>query len=160
MYVFQKVNLRMQKDRAEQRKTLFAKQDIQRRLVNLKPRLEQFGEYQEDRPAAQRKKVKIVAELDQFLKLISPEARREIFGEKSNKEIREEVKSTEEHWTSVADSLDARIADEIVKMVKGAAARLQASKIKYMHRTPKSAAIKRYFSKRELPPCLLDEVEI
>jgi hypothetical protein len=31
--------------------------------------------------------VKIVAELDQFLKLISPEARGEIFGKKSIEEI-------------------------------------------------------------------------
>jgi hypothetical protein len=31
--------------------------------------------------------VKIVAELDQFFKLISPEARREMFQEKSNEEL-------------------------------------------------------------------------
>jgi hypothetical protein len=44
-------------------------------------------EYQEESPAARRKRMKIVAELDQFLKLISPEARREIIEEKSNEEI-------------------------------------------------------------------------
>jgi hypothetical protein len=38
-----------------------------------------------------RKQVKIVAELDQFLKLILPEARKEIVGEKSNKEIWEKL---------------------------------------------------------------------
>jgi hypothetical protein len=31
--------------------------------------------------------MKIVVELEQFLKLISPEARREMIGEKSNEEI-------------------------------------------------------------------------
>jgi hypothetical protein len=52
MYGFRNVNSRMQKAQAEQREELFAKQDIQRRLVSLKWRLEQFREYQEDNLAA------------------------------------------------------------------------------------------------------------
>jgi hypothetical protein len=35
--------------------------------------------------------------------LISLKARGEIFAEKSNEQIWEELKSTEEHWTSVID---------------------------------------------------------
>jgi hypothetical protein len=77
----------MQKARAEQKEELLAKQNIQKRLLKLKSKLEQFEEYQEESPAARRKRVKIVAELDQFFKLISPKARREIFGEKSNEKI-------------------------------------------------------------------------
>jgi hypothetical protein len=61
----------MQKAQAEQRKELFAKKNIQTRLVSLKSKLEQFEEKQQDSSAAQKKQVKIVAELDRFLKLIS-----------------------------------------------------------------------------------------
>jgi hypothetical protein len=98
-------------------------------LPKLKPKPEQFEEYQEESPAARRKPVKIIAQLDQFLKLILPEARGGIFGEKSNEEIEEELKSTEECRTRVIDWLAARIADEIAKGFKGVAARLQAPKI-------------------------------
>jgi hypothetical protein len=87
MYGFRKVNPRMQKARAEQRQKFCAKQVIERRLLKLKSKPEQFEEYQKERPAAPRKQVKIVAELDQFLRLISREARGDIFAEKSNKEI-------------------------------------------------------------------------
>jgi hypothetical protein len=73
--------------------------------------------------------VKIVAELDQFATLISAEARGEIFEEKSNAEIWEELNSTEEHWTRIIDWLDGKIADEIAKGFRGVATRLQASKI-------------------------------
>jgi hypothetical protein len=73
--------------------------------------------------------VKIVAELDQFLKLISPEARGKIFGEKSNEEIWVKLDSTEKHQTRVIDWPDARIADEIAKGFKRVKARLQTSKI-------------------------------
>jgi hypothetical protein len=45
--------------------------------------------------------VKIVAELNQFLKLISREAKKEIFEEKSNEKIREELNSTHEHWKGI-----------------------------------------------------------
>jgi uncharacterized protein YaiI (UPF0178 family) len=74
----------MQKARAEQRGEFFKKQNIQRRLLKLKSKLERFEEYQEESPAARRKRTKIVAQLDQFFKLISPEARREMFREKGN----------------------------------------------------------------------------
>jgi hypothetical protein len=83
-YGFRKINPRMQTARAEQREELFAKQDICRRLLKLKSELEPFEEYQDENPALQTKQVKIVPELHMFLKLISPEARREIFGEKNN----------------------------------------------------------------------------
>jgi hypothetical protein len=93
------------------------------------PSLTQFEEYQKENPAARRKQVKIVAELDQFLKLILPEARREIVGEKSNKEIWEELNLTEEYRTRVIDWVKARMADEIAKGFKRVAVRLQVSKI-------------------------------
>jgi hypothetical protein len=73
--------------------------------------------------------MKIVAEVDQLFKLISPKASGDIFGEKSNEEIWEELKSTEEHRTRGIDWVDARIADEIAKGLKGIAERLQVSKI-------------------------------
>jgi hypothetical protein len=73
--------------------------------------------------------VKNVAELDQFFKLISPEPRREIFGEKSNEKIWEELNSTEEHGRRVIDWLDVRIADKIAKRFKEVASRLHAPKI-------------------------------
>jgi hypothetical protein len=63
--------------------------------------------------------MKIVTELEHFFKLTSPEARGEMFGEKSNEEIWEELNSTEEHGTRVIDWLDARIADEIAIGSKG-----------------------------------------
>jgi hypothetical protein len=72
-------------------------------LLKSKSKLEQFEEYHKESPAARKKQVKIVAELDQLLKLISPEARKEIFREKSNEEIWEDMKSTEEHRTRVID---------------------------------------------------------
>jgi hypothetical protein len=75
----------------------------------------------------------IIAKLDQFVKLISPEARGEIFGDESNDKIWEELNSTEEHCTRVIDCLDVRIVDEIAKGFKGVAARLQASKIQDMY---------------------------
>jgi hypothetical protein len=104
--------------------------------------------------------VKIVAELDEFLKLISPEARRKIIGGKSNEEIWEELKSTEEHRTKVIDWLDAGITDEIAKGFKGVTARLQTSKIQDAYRTSKSAVMKKCINKRESSPCPIDEVEI
>jgi hypothetical protein len=67
--------------------------------------------------------VKIVAELDQFFELISPHARGEIFGEKSNEKIWEELNSIKEDRTRVIDWLDARITDEIAKGFKRLAAR-------------------------------------
>jgi hypothetical protein len=85
IYGFRKVNPRMQKAQAAQKEELFAKQDIQRRLLKPKSKLEQLEKYEEESSAAQRKRVKIVTELDRFLKFISPEARGEIFGEKSMK---------------------------------------------------------------------------
>jgi hypothetical protein len=54
----------------------------------LKSELEQFEEYQKERPGARRKQVKIIAELDQFFKQISPEARGEIVGEKKMTDMR------------------------------------------------------------------------
>jgi hypothetical protein len=103
MYCFKKVNPRIQKVRGERREELFAKQDIQRRLLKLKSKLEQFEEYQEESPAARRKQVKIVAQLDQCVKLISPETRGEIFRVKNNEEIWEELKPTKKHWTRLID---------------------------------------------------------
>jgi hypothetical protein len=73
--------------------------------------------------------MKLIAELNQFLKLTWPKTKREIFGEKSNDEIWDELNSTEEHWTRVIDWLNARIAYEIAQGFKEVAARLQASKI-------------------------------
>jgi hypothetical protein len=67
--------------------------------------------------------VKIVTELDQFLKLISREARREIFWQKSNEKTPEELRSTEEHRIRVVDWLDAKIADQIDKGFTGVEAR-------------------------------------
>jgi hypothetical protein len=52
IYSFKKINRKMQKARAEQMEELFAKQDIQRRLMSLKSKQEQFEEYQEESPAA------------------------------------------------------------------------------------------------------------
>jgi hypothetical protein len=49
---FSKVNPTMQTTRAEHWEKLFAKQDIQRRLLKLKSKLEQFEEYQDESPAA------------------------------------------------------------------------------------------------------------
>jgi hypothetical protein len=160
IYGFRQINSRIQKARAEQREEFFTKQDIQKRLLKLKSKLEQFEECHEDSPAAQWKQVKIVTELNQFLKLVSPEARAEVFGEKSNEAISEGLKSTEEHRTKVIDWLDARIADEIVKGFKRVAARLKASKIQDTYRTSKSAAMKRYINKRGSLPCPIDEVEV
>jgi hypothetical protein len=61
-YGFRKVNPRMQNAQAEQREELFAKQDIQRRLLKLKSKLKQFDEYEEESPAARRKRVKNLRE--------------------------------------------------------------------------------------------------
>jgi hypothetical protein len=104
--------------------------------------------------------MKIVAEPDLFLKLISPEARGEIFGEKTNGEIWDELKSTKENRTIIVDEVDARIADEIAKGFKGITTRSQASKIQAASGTFKSVAIKRYINKRELLSCPIDDVEI
>jgi hypothetical protein len=67
--------------------------------------------------------VEIFAELNQFVKLISPEATGEIFTGKSNEKIWEELNSTEKHSTRVLAWLDARIAHEMAKRSKGVAAR-------------------------------------
>jgi hypothetical protein len=160
IYDIRKFNRRMQKTRAEQREELLAKQDIQRRLRKLRPKQEQFEKYQEESPAARRKPVKMVAELDQFFKLILPEARGEILGEKSSEEIEEELKSTEECRTRVIDWLAARIADEIAEGFKGVAPKLQAPKIQDTYRISKSEAMKRYINKRESPPYPIGEVEV
>jgi hypothetical protein len=48
-------------------------------------KLERIEEYQEDSPAARRKQAKLFRKFDEFVKLILPEARREIFGENSDK---------------------------------------------------------------------------
>jgi hypothetical protein len=55
--------------------------------LELKSKPEQFEEYQEESRAARRKQLKITAEHDQLLKLISPAARGKIYGEKSKEEI-------------------------------------------------------------------------
>jgi hypothetical protein len=157
---FRKVNLRLQETRSEQREKFFATKDIQRRLLKVKSELKQFDEYREKSPAARRKQVKIIAELDHFLKLISPEARRDVFKEKSNEKISEELNSREEHWTRVTDWLDARNTDEIARRFTGVEPRLQALKIQEKHRTSNNAAMIRYVNKRESPPCSIDDLEI
>jgi hypothetical protein len=86
----------------------------------------------------------ILAELNQFLKLTSPEATREIFGGKSNEKILEKLNSTETHWTRVIDWLEAKTADHIPKESKGVTPRLQMSKIQDPYRPSKSMAMKRY----------------
>jgi hypothetical protein len=48
MYDFRKISPRMQKAQSEQREELFTKQDIQKRLLKLKSKQEQFKEYQEE----------------------------------------------------------------------------------------------------------------
>jgi hypothetical protein len=128
-------------------------------LTKLKSKLEQFVEYQKENPTARRKRVKIVTELDQFFKLISPEARQKIFREKSDEKIWKEPNSTEEHRTRVIDWVDAKIADEMAKGFKGAAVTGQASKIDDT-RKPKRAATKRSINMRESPPCPIDESDI
>jgi hypothetical protein len=95
--------------------------------------------------------VKSVAELNQYLKLISPRARGETFGEKINDKIWGELNSTEEHRTRVIDWLDARFAHEIAKGFKGLAARLQGSKIYDKYRTFKNAEMQRSINKRKSP---------
>jgi hypothetical protein len=125
MYGFRKVNPRMQKARAEQREELCAKQDIQRKMLTLKSKMEKFEQHQEESPSARRKQVKIVAQLDHFFKLISPGARREIFRGENNEAIWEEPNSTEEHRTRAIGWPDAWITDEIAKGFKGVAARFQ-----------------------------------
>jgi hypothetical protein len=61
MHGFRKVNSRIQRARAEQRKELFAKQEIHKRPVGLESKLKEFEACREDSPAAQRKQVKIIA---------------------------------------------------------------------------------------------------
>jgi hypothetical protein len=53
--------------------------------MSLKSKLEQCEEYQEGSPAARRKQMKIIAELDQFLRLVSSEARKKSVRKKSMK---------------------------------------------------------------------------
>jgi hypothetical protein len=81
VYGQKRLNPHIEKTRAEQSETIFAKQEIQRGLRKMTSVLEQLDESQEDSAEGQRKQTKIAGEINEFLNLISPEARGEVFRE-------------------------------------------------------------------------------
>jgi hypothetical protein len=87
IYGPRKINPKIQQARATKSEKFFMKQDIGRRLMKVKSKLEQITEIQEESPATRRKQGKLVEEIGEFLRLISSEARGEFFGERSNDEI-------------------------------------------------------------------------
>jgi hypothetical protein len=92
-----KINPLIHKARAEQSEAICTKQEIQRRLGNVKSVLEQLHESHENSPADRRKQTKIVAAITQFLNLIPPEARRDAFRERDLEIIWEELSISEDH---------------------------------------------------------------
>jgi hypothetical protein len=103
MYGQRRVSLQIHKTRTEQIEIMFTKQEIRRRLAKVKSMLEQFDENQEDSPSTRRKQTKIVRELNQFLNLISREARGEIFREKDLEATWEELNTSGDHHTMVIE---------------------------------------------------------
>jgi hypothetical protein len=160
MYGQRRINPLIQKARAEQSETTFTRQDIQRRLVKVKAMLEQIDESQEDSEAGRRAQIKIVGEINQFLNLIPPEARREALGANDLQTVWEELNQPGDHRTRVIGWLEAKIFEEIAKDSEGVAKRLQAWRVQDTYRTSKSVAMKRYVNKRESPPCPIEENEI
>jgi hypothetical protein len=87
MYGQRRVSPQIQEARAEKIETIFTKREIQRTLAKVKSMLGQLVESQNNDPAGWTKRGRIVGELYQFLNLISPEARGELFGEKDPEAI-------------------------------------------------------------------------
>jgi hypothetical protein len=139
---------------------MFTKQEIQRRLVKVKMMLEQLDDSHKDSAADRRMQVKIVGEMNQFLNLIPPEARREVFGENDLERVWEELNTRKDHRTKVIEWMEAKIIEEIAKDPEGVAKRLQAWRIQDRYRISKSVAMKRYINKRESPPCPIEEEKI
>jgi hypothetical protein len=153
LYDFRRINPKMQKARAEYSEERFAKQDIQRRLMSVKTKLEKLPEYQEDNPITRRKQMKLTQELGQFFRLISREAREEIFGEDNDEQVWEILNISEEHRTRVIEWLDARITEEIAKEFEDMAGKYREWKVQDTYRKSKSTAMKRFINKKESPPC-------
>jgi chaperonin cofactor prefoldin len=100
MYDQRRISPQIQNVRAQQTVTIFAKQAIQRRLGKMKSMLEQLDESQEDSAVGRMKQTKIVGEMYQFLKLISPDARGEVFGDKALETTWCELNTSGDHRTS------------------------------------------------------------
>jgi hypothetical protein len=66
--------------------------------------LEKIPEMQEEEsPATKRKQGKLVGEINEFLKVISQEAREEFFGESNNRQIWEIVNSSPNERASFSE---------------------------------------------------------
>jgi hypothetical protein len=96
----------------------------------------------------------------QFLKLISPDARGEIFGDKDLETIWYELNTSGDHRTRVIGWFEAKIVDEIANGFEGMGRRLQEWKFQDRYRISKSAAMKSQINKRESPSCRIEEEEI
>jgi hypothetical protein len=160
MYGQRRINPQIQKARAKQSEILFTRQEIQRRLVKVKSMLEQLDEYQGESVTERRRQMNLVTELNEFVKLIAPDARREIFGDNDLDRIWTELNTSGDHRTRVIEWLEAKITDEIVKEFQGVAQRLQALRVQDTYQTSESAAMKRHINKREWPLCPIEKEKI
>jgi hypothetical protein len=137
------------------------KQDVGRRLMKVKSKLEQITEIQEEEsPAARKKQGKLVGEIGEFLRLISLEARGEFFGERSNEEIWQMLNSSPDERVRFIEWLDGKITEAITNETKETAERFKRSRIQDTYRTSKSIAMKKYINKQESPPCPIDQDRI
>jgi hypothetical protein len=88
LYSPRRINPKIEEARARKSEELFMKQYIGRRLMKVKSKLEQIVEIQEEEdPAARRRQGKLVEEIGEFLRVISPEARGDFFRTRSDEEM-------------------------------------------------------------------------
>jgi hypothetical protein len=116
----------------------------------VKSKLKQIPEIQEEKsPAASKKQRKRVGEINEFLKLISQEAREEFFGENNNESNCQILNSSPEERAGFIEWLDGKITEAIADETKGTAERYKRWKVQDTYRTSKSAAMKKYVNKKK-----------
>jgi hypothetical protein len=148
-----KINPTVQKVRTEQSERLFAQQDLRRRLAKLTSMLQGMDTYQDSTTADRVKQNRVARELEDFVGLIDPEARKEVFGENNLRAIWDDLNSSPDHRKRVIDWLEAKLMDTLADEKNQVMKRFQAWKVQDTYRISKSAAMKRFINKKESPPC-------
>jgi hypothetical protein len=160
LYGERKINPTVQKVRSEQSERLFAHQDIRRRLAKLTSMLQEMDNYQDSTAADRARQNKVAKELEDFVKLIAPDARREIFADKDLEAIWNDLNTIPDHRRHVVDWLEAKLVGALADETNQVMKRFQAWKIQETYRTSKSAAMRRFINKKESPPCQIEEEKI
>jgi hypothetical protein len=169
LYGTRTINVALQTAREKATDEMVIHQTSQRQLRKIKMFLHEIAESAPDddqnhhysEAETNRRLLRWTNKIVPLLKAISPEKRREIFGEDTSfQNVWEMLNSSADHRQNVIDWLESLIISELQEELQGMTNLVDAQIIRQDYNIAKGITMKRHINKHYSPPCSIDKDQI